>query len=97
MPSPPATPTAAIPARNHMFSEHSLSPIAMPKKMQPARIATITFILSPTRNCMTAYPSINLPLNAEYLWLVSCRRTAMPNAFFVPTRITSFFPLVTAV
>ena len=41
--------------------------------------------------------SCNLFLNAVYLLAVSCRRTAMPNAFFVPTRTTSFFPLVTAV
>ena len=35
--------------------------------------------------------------NAVHLWLVSCLRTAIPNAFFVPTRITSRFPLVTPV
>jgi hypothetical protein len=39
----------------------------------------------------------SLFLNAEYLSPVSCRRTAMPNAFFDPTSTTSFFPLVTAV
>ena len=41
--------------------------------------------------------SCSLFLNAVYLLAVSCRRTAMPNAFFVPTRMTNFFPLVTAV
>ncbi len=41
--------------------------------------------------------SFNFPLNAVNLLAVSCRLTAMPNAFFVPTRTTSFFPRVTAV
>ena len=36
--------------------------------------------------------SCNLPLNAVYLWLVPCLRTAMPDAFFVPTMTTSLFP-----
>ena len=30
-------------------------------------------------------------------WLVSARRTAIPNAFFVPTKTTSFLPRVIAV
>ncbi len=38
----------------------------------------------------------NLFLNAVHLRAVSCLRTAIPSAFFVPTTITSFLPLVTA-
>jgi len=44
-----------------------------------------------------SHPCWSRFLNAVYLWLVSCRRTAIPNAFFVPSRTISFFPLVTAV
>jgi hypothetical protein len=40
--------------------------------------------------------SASLFLNAVYLRTVSCRRTAIPNDFFVPTTTTSFFPLATA-
>jgi hypothetical protein len=43
------------------------------------------------------HTSASLFRNAVYLRLVSCRRTAIPNAFFVPTRTTSFLPRVTAV
>jgi hypothetical protein len=44
-----------------------------------------------------AYLPCNLPFNAVNRCDVSCRRTAMLNAFFVPIRTTNFFPRVTAV
>ena len=43
------------------------------------------------------FDSCNLFRNAVYLCPVSCRRTAIPNAFFVPTSTTNLLPLVTAV
>ncbi len=44
---------------------------------------------------LTGYPyPRNLPFSAVYRFAVSCLRTAMPSAFFVPTRMTSFFPRV---
>jgi len=44
----------------------------------------------------TLHCSRNRFRSAVNLRLVSCRLTAIPNAFFVPTKTTNFFPLVTA-